>query len=1143
MDAASERLVERIGRGPSALLLGQSHLALGGTTDALLGAIRRKLDVADHTGGYSALLGHPVAAESGFLDWLAERSRRFAASEHLDVIAQYPWVGVWSSAIDSIWADAFEKSWREVQKVFTETYRPHDPRNQHRLHCTFLYGSVNRSDPDEIAPTTRIEYLQRRGTAQALARRLIPIVGPTGTLIVEAYGLDDWLPVDDLVGLVAQMQPGQCHVFSADQSLLQRPEIVELVTRRLLVTHQGSLAEALASAHEAGILQLGTTAEAGELQRTVSFAGRAHIVPRDLWVDFTSAAHLLDETALVEPSPLSPDATYAAFRRFLGSPEGRPDWESISRGFAFERDFQAALLDAIQRAADQRELADLPVVVHGATGTGKTTALATAALNLAKSRKYPVIFVDRRAAAAINAGVVDAFAKWAEDEGARSTIAMWDGMLDVDAYDDLARFFADRGRRVVVVGTAYRVPEPIGSARRGLVEAPSNLSASEIERLEWFLTQFDEHLAHMSRLAAADSSFLVFLYRLLPPSRAAVRSGVLRELERTERTIVERSSALGVEHEAGTALGWALLEAGLLEDLNLDADGIGLPGEQFRVVEDLTSLVMAAAQFGLAVPLELLLRTAGRYGSANLEKLLNDVDLVRWIEDPAGNYLLGARSRLEAQLIARARLGTLSAEVGFARRLLLEVTDSDIALTGRAEMDFAIEFIRALGAQGPNPDRYFREYLALADTLRQLREERGVTNPRLMLQEANLLREWSIRQLRNEALAHEKRPQAIEALLEASNVLADALDLAADDRFRALRNRLHVELAATLATRAQALAFDESRAYERTQLFGEARRIALEARAEDQASYYPVDVLAWATRDAVKAQLLDPADRAESVAEVFSAFDLIDPDELDASQIENYYKRRQEFADLVGEVEIADDAFEALLAANSGAGVFLRARALAGPRVLSGNLEAEDVGRVESALEFLNRYQDVVADDVRCLNLRLDLWWLLHSNQRPFSEERFCVPFDRQEWLRALELLRPLEGLNTSYRDAQIRFLHGLAYFHLEDYAAAFDTFDEVERRSDEVRGRRRIVRTYLASNAAGLPVVYRGTISSISRDERRGQVYVEDLRRRVTFIPKDFSARELRRGDNLGDFHIAFNFLGIIADPPAFLKQRDSGR
>lgn len=1143
VDSGTERFVERLDRGPASLLLGQRHLALGGSSDPLLEVVRRKLDVANEAGGYSVLLGHQVATQTGFLDWLYERSRRFAVSEHLEVIAQYPWVGVWSSAIDSVWADAFEKSWREVQKVFAETYRPPDPRNRHRLHCTFLYGSVTRSDPDERVPTTRVEYLQRRAIAQALVRRLIPILGPTGTLAVEAFDTNDWFTIDDLIGLVAQMQLDQCHLFSADPALLERPEIAELLARRLLTAHQSSLAVTLTAAHQAGTLELGPPADQGDLQRVVSFAGRPRTVPRDLWVTVTSAAHLLDETALVEPTPVSPDAAYAAFRRFLGGADGRPDWESFARGFAFDREFQSIVLDAVEHAAEHHDLLERPIVVHGATGTGKTTALAAIAYQLAQSRRYPILFVDNRAVAAIDADVVDAFAKWAEDEGSRATVAVWDGMLDLDAYDRLARFFASRGRRVVVLGTAYRVPESVSRRRPELIEAPSDLSPDEIGRLTHFLARFDEHLAHVGRLAAIDSSFLVFLYRLLPPSRAAVRSGVLRELERTERTIVRRASALGVEREPRTALGWALLEAGLLEELKLDADGIGLPGEQFKVVEDLMSLVMVAGQLGLAVPLELLLRAAGRDGHASLVKLLDDVDLVRWIEDPAGNFLLGARSRLEAQLITRARLGTLSAEVEFARRLLVEVSDSDVALAGRAEIDFAIGFVRALGAQGPNPDRYFPEYRTLADALRELREDRGVQNPRLMLQEANLLREWSIKQLRNEALMDETRSSAIKALLEASNVLAVALDLASPDRNRALRDRLNVELAATLATRAQALNAVDSLAEERARLFGEARRVALEARAKDQVSYYPVDVLAWATRDALRAELLDEAQRADSVAEVLSAFDLLDPDELDASQIQRYYERQQELGDLVGEVQIADDAFAALLTAKSGAGVFLRARGMAGPRVLARQFAPEDVDRMTMALEFLARYEDVVRADVRCLNLRLDLWWLLRTGQRPFADERFCLPFDQATWLHAVELLQPLEGLDTSYRDAQVRFLHGVADFHLGDYTAAFDSFAEVERRSIEVRGRRRIIRTYLASNPRGEPVLYRGTISSISRGQRRGEVYVEDLRRRVTFIPSEFGTRDLKRGDNLGEFHIAFNFLGIIADPPSFLRRRQSSR
>jgi hypothetical protein len=68
---------------------------------------------------------------------------------------------------------------------------------------------------------------------------------------------------------------------------------------------------------------------------------------------------------------------------------------------------------------------------------------------------------------------------------------------------------------------------------------------------------------------------------------------------------------------------------------------------------------------------------------------------------------------------------------------------------------------------------------------------------------------------------------------------------------------------------------------------------------------------------------------------------------------------------------------------------------------------------------------------------------------------------------------------------------------------------------------------------------VFHGTVSWLSNDLRRGEVYVDELRRRVTFIPREFASRELARDVNLGEFHIAFNFLGVIADPPGYLQAR----
>jgi len=1133
--------LERLSRGPAGLILGQRHLALGSSTDPLLAVIGRKLSLPDNgMHSYDSLLISAARADSaGFLDWLDTKSRALAVSEQLKTIAQYAWISVSSSAIDSLWADTFQSWWREVQKIFNEDYRPSDLRSRRRLHCTFLYGSVNRVEFDERPPLTRLDYLRRRAVAQSLARRMPDVVGPIGTLAIEAYEVDDWFSVEDLVGMVAQLQPGQCHLFSASDALLAVPEIGELVDHGLLVVHRRGLASVLADGERAGIIKLGVPAEDGDLQRLVSFGSRTRSVPRDLWITLSSSAHLLDESVLGESRPLSTDARYAEFRRFLGAAEGHPDWEGIARGFAFPRDFETELGNRVAEFVQHRDLPERPIVVHGATGTGKTTALGSLAYRLAQLREYPVLFVNQGAGQSTRE-VIDRFCQWAEDEGASTSVVIWDGMNEMDDYDETARFFAGRGRRVVLVGSTYRIPE-LGQEYPNLVPAPSELTSGEIARLQEFLGEFDERLSSITRFGAgSDSSFLVFLYRLLPPTRAAVRRGVVRELEWVERKIAELSVPSEAEREPRTTLGWALLEAGLLTQSGYGSPNVDVAGERFSAIEDLTTLVMVPGQFGLAVPLELVLRTTGQTGYASIPKLLRDIDLVRWVEDRGGNYRLAARSRLEAQLIVRSRLGSTTGEASYAARLITEVRDAEDTISGTAELDFVVEFVRAIGAQGLSPERYLPVYSTIAAALRELREDRGLANPRLMLQEANLLREWSIKHRPHE---EQDLGPKLRALAEAGSVLSTALDLLPAERRTLLRSQLHVELAATLATRARTLSAVPEAVAQRVALYAEVRELLLQAWSEEQTSYYPVDVLAWATRDVVRGGFLQDEDRADAVAEVLGAFDLIDPLELSPSQVDRYYERQQEFAEIAGDIELADAAFDALGARSSGAGVYLRARAMANPSSLGPHPLKTDVERVESALDYLAQYSELVALDIRCLNLQFDLWWILHAGQRPFADERHCLPFNEAEWREALAMIEQMEHRGRTYRDVPLLLLRGLAEFHIGDLAAAFSTFDEVRRRSDEVRGRRRIVRSYLASTPDGRPVVHRGTVLWASRDLRRGEVQVDELRRRVTFIAREFGTRELRPGANLGDFHIGFNFLGPIADPPGFLTGRRGAR
>ncbi|MEV7208692.1 MULTISPECIES: hypothetical protein [unclassified Streptomyces] len=1141
MDRPTQAFIDRINHGPAGLLLGQSHLRLGGLDDPLLSLAQKKL--GGDIDGYDVLLTAGDAGP-GFANWLEERCNQLAPSEQLDVISDYPWIGVWSSAIDSIWPSVFEKPWREVQRIFSERYKPTDPRNRRRLHCTYLYGCTARTEPDERFPASRIEKLKRRTVANALAYRMVEALGPLGTLAIDGYTTGDWLTVEDLAGLVLQMESGQCHLFSATDELLRHPMLTELAADGYLVVHDQPLALVLEEGLSAGLIATDPLVEQGDLQRLVSFGGGSHSVPRDLWVPLSSNAQLLSEAVLVTPAPVSADARYSAFRHFLGSSPASVDWEGIGRDFAFHRVFERRIEEGVLNRAARREISDRPLVLHGGTGTGKSVALASVAYALASRRRYPVIHLGQSVGTSA-LPALDAFCQWAEREGADSTVIIWDAMQDMDWYADIARRFSGRGRRVVLVGSSYRIDiTKIPSIRRkDFVEAPAVLMADEPRRIADFLTALDESLAQIvERKLSLEASFLAFLYRLLPPTRATVRRGVVRELEQVERNLVKRVSRPDVEDSPKTALGYALLKAGLIPQLSLDSSAANTTdSENFTVVEELTALVMVAGQFGLSVPLELLIRATGRPGYFNVARLFDEVDLVRWEEDHEGNFRLGARSRLEAQLIVTSRLGTTARELDYALRLIVEARGSEYAISGAREIDFVADLVRAMGAQGPEPVRYRKEFPLISDALRELREERGLENPRLMLQEANLLREYAIwsRNNHHQEDSTYNLPQAAVALRTATKVLHIALTQFRPDALSPLRSKLRVELASTYAAQAQIMR-SEHRTAEQVEFFEQAKQELALAREEEQDSFYPLDVLAWSTRDVLGS--LSDEGRSEAIVDVLSAFEALSPEDLDPSQVQNYHRRRLEFATKANNLKLADEAFQALVERGSGAGVYLRARAIASTPI-KGTLDSSAHQRISQALDYLDTYEELVSGDSRCLNLRLDLWWLHNAGKRLFGDERECLPFNQEQWQEALRLISAIEDAGPNYRNIPLTFIRGIAEFHRGDLGAAFSTFSDLETRSDEVRGRRRIIRSYLASDSHGNPQLFSGEIARLSGDLRRGEVYVESLRRRVKFIPSEFRGRELKSGANLGNFHIGFNLLGIIADPESFLHTRRQER
>jgi len=211
----SEELYLKLNQGPAFLLLGQDYLRLESGIDPFLSEVLRKFGkVGTQPPHYGQILeGDAQNAIEPALAWMQQRCERFSLPEWLKTVASFEWNGVYTSAIDAIWSRAFRSEWRELQRIFEEKIKFGDPRNRSRLHCTFLFGCVDKTEEAERPPLTEFELDEREPIAVSLARRLPELITPFGVLIIEGYaGAKDWLSPKILFQVINELNTGQAYI-------------------------------------------------------------------------------------------------------------------------------------------------------------------------------------------------------------------------------------------------------------------------------------------------------------------------------------------------------------------------------------------------------------------------------------------------------------------------------------------------------------------------------------------------------------------------------------------------------------------------------------------------------------------------------------------------------------------------------------------------------------------------------------------------------------------------------------------------------------------------------------------------------------------------------------------------------------------
>ena len=1113
MERSTQQFIEHLVVGPSFLLVGQSASIDPNGSDSVLAAAVQAAGLSPTT----SVATIPADDRRRVFEQLAEASRAAAIPPPLEQIAAFRWNGVFTSMVDSRATRAFAADWRRVTTSVGDQ-RVRHPRSSIDLTIRLLFGGTGEP-PERWPPTTGLEMASRRSDAhQALAELTNELITPRGVLAIDGWQIGDWLSSENLYAAVMRLRPGQVHLFSIREDTRQDEFIAGAIAKGFVVPHDESLASLLKEAGEEGRL-LPFDEDVDAHTRVLKLGDRLVPVPRDQWSRIITSARPIDAELLSSPAPLVPDLEYQRFRAFLGHTEGTPDWTGVAAGYPFRRFIEIGLFERVQRQLGAAEPGS-PIIVEGQAGSGKSVALTVLAARVASQGNVAVLHVGRFGERP-SVAAIDQFSLWAEEEGALATLVVWDGMADVDDYYAAYQQLRSRGRRTLIVGSAYRLASP----RQGAIMVPGKLEGDEPERIRGWLARFGVELRDVDlALVGSDASFLAALYRLLPDSRRGIERGLTLELRAVEADMEQYARQRAAEPtEELTVMAAALLRAGVeLPSFEAAADDRPVQERDFRersTAEQLTGLVLVAGRRGLRVPLDLVLRVVGREGSGALLDTVKRFDIVRWSSDDSGNQYLGARTALEAELLARSDLRDARAEVEIMVAFLSEVKPSPG--NGGPEVQFALDLLRLVGADGPEAGRFARHYLTLADALATVREAPGREHARLILQESNLRREFVVRATKRDAEIGLDQTARLKILRQTQAVLESALDGSPPS---ALRQNLLVELASTIG----------SEAWELSQVVGEADssvarlaarivEIVNQARALDPENYYPVDVIGWVCMTIVRNGAVGLDLQIGLVADMMAAFASIDTNALSPNQRARYNSRLAQVSGLMNNAVGESEHLEALRENSDPAAFYLLA--LHKSRLLFGEATAESA-RV--GLKILTDAPPEVRMDWRCARLTLDLFWLARTGRRFLEGEREALAFDDDDWNACLDIIEQVQLAPADAYRAQ--FLRGLALFHLRRYRLAIEAFSDLERATPTMS--RRVVATYVVSAPDGTPVAFTGQVRSVTPDNRRGRVWVEAIGQELTFIPIRFTREELARGDPLPDFFIAFNFRGAYADP-----------
>jgi energy-coupling factor transporter ATP-binding protein EcfA2 len=1178
-DLQYQELVEILEKPTRVLLLGQHYLGASPDSNPLLAEF-----AVEYPG--ESLYDWWLKSQ----DEIGQRAKslclleeKVPVGEGVKRLLALPWMAVFTSAFDSLIRRHLEVAGRrQVRQFLTPGFNRAGTAPS--LPLFRLFGSIERQTREELPPATNMELFRRIPTTTKMLDPLLEIVTPSGYLFIEGWKPErDWLNLRDLFTSLVPFAKGQVLLFGvtpSDRDVLETDrDFARLLDFGIVRTFLEPLIEYLKQLEALNLLQIESLLEVSDKVFYPVIGTRK--IPKDEtllppqeveqvvfsrleWRKLTQGEEApleLDQTA---PLPETAEEKYEVFRSFIANGPQTHNRQWL-RHIVFRRPVFDRILVRCLNLSEEPVPQDHVVMLYGQAGSGKTTLLNLLALEL-RRRGLPVVLVER-SIPPVNVGNLDAFCQKVSEVSPQPVFLLHDGLQEPQDYLNLASYMAGRGRKIIVVGTAYpgqrykisktkKKKAETGGFHANIHELFLDVNLLEKERddflthINLFLPNAKKNLSLLLRHYEL-ANFFALIYRLLPPIRQRIEWSLINEFLLESKRIqkeIERSRTKGDALHGGKTLLEIRLREALTKKLGdkvfeLFHDRMKATtseGESYEIndAQILINAVMLASRVLLCLPQSMALRLIQH--SIPVYRGALAADIIQEIPNPDGTFALRARLPLEARIWLQSQLPLQDDQFELIRRLVLTIGQGEVVTDESPELDFIVKLLQSIGPKGPEDQRMTGRFFDIANLVGDMQARYKEIHPRLLLLFANTVREWV--RLQQPFFQHEDDLQNKKNMIhqwltyleKAERALIDAYDIVrknAPERrspaARRLFSTLETERAAVLGTKigtiqrywSVAASMSGNMLQEVDRFMKEARDAWRQALIFEENSYQALDIACWVYADRFAIKKPELQYEADYLADWLEIMELYKEIDIAPSQYDQRDKREMELSHYIGDLKRFSAVAAQVMARGSFAAYILTARLI----------ENE-----ESKLAAKNYLEQNCAEalftDRNVLVYYMRLWWQTETGYDSFfPKERLCLPFSHSQWETLEKITTSRLSLSGEQDHGPTLFLRACALIHLRRVEEARRTLDYLDRLG--VGGFRRSRALLLMSDDHGEPrqliAEYQGR-----RHGARFLAWCDELRCNVEFLPIEHGVPDPRLGQQIGPFHLSIGYRGLFAEP-----------